>query len=260
MARTSSGSSCSARPVKPTRSAKKTVTTLRSSRAATCSAASAAPQALQKRAPSGFSCPHAGQIGMPEAYEPAGGTSRPLLADRLEDDALAPPPVELGVEDLLPRTEVELPVRDREDDLVRHQLALEVRVGVVLTVVVAVLVGRLVGCEALEPVVEVLDEPGLGVVHVDGGRDVHRIHEAEPVPDAGVLDERLDVARDVDVVAPVRSLERQVVGRMLHLVELGLCRPHPCGPWCVRTYVRAGARNDPPCRCRCVLRVGGATG
>src|SRR6266545_4050865 len=47
MARTSSGSSCSARPVKPTRSAKKTLTIFRSSRAIACSAASGAVQALQ---------------------------------------------------------------------------------------------------------------------------------------------------------------------------------------------------------------------
>src|SRR6266508_2656907 len=73
-----SGSSCSARPVKPTRSAKKTVTTLRSSRAIACSAASGAAQALQKRAPSGFSWPHSAQTGMSKAYESGGRDSRLL--------------------------------------------------------------------------------------------------------------------------------------------------------------------------------------
>jgi hypothetical protein len=81
MARTSSGSSCSARPVKPTRSAKKTVTTLRSSREAAGSAASGAAHALQKRAPSGFSWPHAAQTDMQKAYEPAASVSSLAPAD-----------------------------------------------------------------------------------------------------------------------------------------------------------------------------------
>ena len=39
--------------------------------------------------------------------------------------------VELAVEDLLPRTEVELALGDRDDDFAAHDLALHVRVGVV---------------------------------------------------------------------------------------------------------------------------------
>jgi hypothetical protein len=124
------------------------------------------------------------------------------------------------VEDLLPGAEVELSLRDREHDLVRHEVALEMRVRVVLAVVVPVLLGRRVRREALEPVVEVLDEPRLGVVHVDGGRDVHRVHEAEPVLDPGGCDERLHLLGDVHVVAPLRRLEGEVVGGVLHSGEL----------------------------------------
>jgi hypothetical protein len=40
-----------------------------------------------------------------------------LLADDLDQCSLAPPPVELSVEDLLPRTEVELSARDRSQSL-----------------------------------------------------------------------------------------------------------------------------------------------
>src|SRR4029453_19674267 len=77
MRRTSSGSSCSARPVNPTRSAKKTVTTLRSSRASSFSAPSGAAQLLQKRAPSGFSWPQFEQTGsMQKGYEAEGASSR----------------------------------------------------------------------------------------------------------------------------------------------------------------------------------------
>ena len=67
MARTSSGSSCSERAVKPTRSTKRTVTIFRSSASAGAKAASGAPQALQKRAPAGFSFPQLVQVCTVEA-------------------------------------------------------------------------------------------------------------------------------------------------------------------------------------------------
>src|SRR5262249_35079996 len=79
------------------------------------------------------------------------------VADRLQQHPLPPPAVELGVEDLLPRPKVEASLGDREDDLMRHELTLQVRVRIVLTVVVAVLRNRLVRCEALEPLVDVLE-------------------------------------------------------------------------------------------------------
>src|SRR5205823_12668268 len=75
------------------------------------------------------------RLELPLPLRPGHGRSVDLLADRLEQDALAPPAVELGVEDLLPRAEVEAAVGDREHDLVGHELALQVRVRVVLAVV-----------------------------------------------------------------------------------------------------------------------------
>src|SRR6186997_549507 len=60
-ARTSSGSSFSAREVNPTRSTNSTETTRRSSPAGEA-AERGAPQALQNFAPSGFSCPQRGQV------------------------------------------------------------------------------------------------------------------------------------------------------------------------------------------------------
>jgi hypothetical protein len=81
---------------------------------------------------------------------------------------------------------------------------------------VPVLLGRLVRREALEPVVEILDQAGLCVIDVDRRRDVHRVDETEPVLDPGAADEVLDVGRDVHVIAAVRGLEPEVVGRVLH--------------------------------------------
>ncbi len=62
-----------------------------------------------------------------------------LFADDLDQDALAAAAVELAVEDLLPRAEVELAIGDGDHHFPAHDLALEVGVGVVLVPVMAVL-------------------------------------------------------------------------------------------------------------------------
>src|SRR5581483_128225 len=49
----------------------------------------------------------------------------------LDDDPFPPLPVELSVENLLPRAEIELPGGDRQHDLMPHDRALQVRVCVV---------------------------------------------------------------------------------------------------------------------------------
>ena len=49
--------------------------------------------------------------------------ANPLLPDDLDQHPLRPVAVELAVEDLLPRPEVELPLRDRDDHLAAHDLA-----------------------------------------------------------------------------------------------------------------------------------------
>ena len=68
IARTSSGSSFSARAVKPTRSAKSTVTTFRSSAKPCDRSGSGSAQARQNFAIGGFSCPQLGQVIIGKAY------------------------------------------------------------------------------------------------------------------------------------------------------------------------------------------------
>jgi hypothetical protein len=149
-----------------------------------------------------------------------------------------------------------------------HELALEVRVGVVLSVVVPVPIGRRMRGEALQPVVEVLDEPRLVVVDVDGRGDVHGVHEDEPLADPGPADEVLDVRGDVHVIPPIRRLEGQVVGGVPHAQE----RSAPSGEaarrsaaflaWratvcaAIRTAAvrMAAPRNGSPLHCRVASR------
>src|SRR6266852_1579192 len=60
------------------------------------------------------------------------GNSLKSDSHHLDDDALPSLTVELCVEDLLPWPEIEPAGSDRQDDLVAHDRAFEVRIGVVL--------------------------------------------------------------------------------------------------------------------------------
>jgi hypothetical protein len=75
-----------------------------------------------------------------------------LLTNNLHQHALAPHAIELPVEDLFPRTEVQFPIRHRNNHLTSHYLALEMRVGVVLAgAVVPVITNGVMGSESFQP-------------------------------------------------------------------------------------------------------------
>ena len=101
------------------------------------------------------------------------------FSDHLDQHALAPLPVELPVEDLLPGAEVELAAGDGDHDLSAHDLALQVRVAVILARPVVFLpADGLMGGQLFQPPIVVLMEARLVVVDEDRRRDVHRVHNA----------------------------------------------------------------------------------
>jgi len=96
-----------------------------------------------------------------------------LFADDLDDHPLLALSVELRIEDSLPRSQVELALRDGKRHRLVEQQAFEMRVSVVLArlVVAVVLPERR---ELFQPFVDVVNQAGLIVVHVHGRRDMHR--------------------------------------------------------------------------------------
>ena len=130
------------------------------------------------------------------------------LADDLDQHPLAPPPVELAVEDFLPRAEVEIAARDRDNHLPPHHLALQVRVPVVLSrTVVEILRYRLVGRELLQPTFIIFVEAALIVVDEDGRSDMHRVTEQYSFVDSAHFQACLHLRRDVDVRPPGGDVE-----------------------------------------------------
>src|SRR5436190_3414100 len=138
-----------------------------------------------------------------------------LLAHDLDDDALLPAAVELGVEDLLPWTEIQPAVGDRQGHLMAHDGALQVRVGVVFSGLMMAIIeaGRR---QLLEPRLKVRDQAALPVVDVDAGGDVHRRHEDHSLFDAALRHDRGDVIGDANELLALLRIEPEVVGEDLH--------------------------------------------
>src|SRR4051794_11848049 len=155
-----------------------------------------------------------------------------LLPEHLDDEPFGAASVELGVEDGLPRAEVEPPAGDRQDDLVVDEQVLPVCVAVVLAAAAVVaevagvgrqlardVVGRLLPRrrgELVEPFERVLEDPRLVIVDPHAGGDVHRADEHHPLAHAGVGDGRLHVVGDAHELAAFGGLEGQVGGVAAH--------------------------------------------
>lgn len=80
-----------------------------------------------------------------------------------------PVAVEFTVENLFPRAEIQLSLRDRDDHFPPHDLAFQVRVGVVFTgAVMMVTVNRFVRCQLFQPNFIIVQQPALIVIDEDG--------------------------------------------------------------------------------------------
>jgi hypothetical protein len=136
-----------------------------------------------------------------------------LFADYFDKGALAAAAVKFAVEDLLPRPEIEFAFGDGDDDFAAHDLAFEVRVGVVFPgAVVLILRDGFVGRQALQPDFIVVMEARLVVIDKNGGGDVHGVDQAEALLDAALAHEVLDLVGYVDEAAPVGDVEPEMLG------------------------------------------------
>lgn len=130
-------------------------------------------------------------------------------AHHLDDDALVALAVEFGVENALPRAQIEFACGDGHDHLMMYQQGLQVRVAVVLAgLVVTVVLAE--GRQRLQPLVDVVDQARLVVVDVNSGSDVHGRHERHAFSHAALLHRRLHLRRDMNVGAMFPGVKGQV--------------------------------------------------
>ena len=102
-----------------------------------------------------------------------------LFPDHFHEHAFRALTVEFGVEDLLPRAEIKLTVRDCDGDFAAEELALQVRVGVVLACAIVTVFGGVVRDGFFEKIVKILHESRFIVIDVDACRNVHRVYKNE---------------------------------------------------------------------------------
>src|ERR1044071_7225575 len=137
--------------------------------------------------------------------------SPPSLTDNFYQHALAAPPVEFSVEDLFPWAEIELAARNGDHHFTSHDLALDVRVRVVLTgVVVTIVLERLVWRELLQPDGIVMMQTGFVVVDEDRRGNMHRVDQHQPFLDIALIDALLHLPRDVDESDACRRVEPEL--------------------------------------------------
>ena len=135
----------------------------------------------------------------------------------LHDHPLFPLSIELRVEHLLPRTEIELPVGDRQHHLVAHDGALQVRIGVVLARLV-MLVGEARRRQLLEPYLKIMNQAVFPVVDEHTGSNVHRRDQSHAFPDSALLHNGADFVGDADELLSLLRVEPKVICKNLHLV------------------------------------------
>src|SRR5262245_48664907 len=145
----------------------------------------------------------------------AGSPADTSLAHHFDDHAFLAPAVELRVEHLFPRAEIELAVGDRQHDLMSHDRPLQVRIGVIFSGLVMPVVeaGRR---ELFEPHLKILDQAVLPVIHVDSRRDVHRRDQRHAFLHRALLHDRRDIVRDADEPLALFRIEPKIFGEDFH--------------------------------------------
>ncbi len=123
------------------------------------------------------------------------------LTDNLHKNSLTTTSVELAIENLLPRAEVEFPACDRHDDFSPHHLSLQMGISIIFPCIVMP-VHRPLRSEPFQEIIVVLQQTGLIVIDVDTGRDVHRVYQDEAFLYPALFDHCFDVGRDIDVGPP----------------------------------------------------------
>jgi hypothetical protein len=136
-----------------------------------------------------------------------------LLSDDFHQHALPAPSVELAVENLFPRAEVQFAFGDRDDDFPAHDLTFEMGVSVVFaSTVVSIRGSRLVRSEFFQPLLVIVMESRFIIVDENRSGDVHGVDKTKPFPHATLTNQFLDRRRDVDQSTPGWNFEPEMLG------------------------------------------------
>ena len=144
-----------------------------------------------------------------------------LHPQHLDDHPLPALPIELGIENPLPGSQVQLPVGHRQRCLVMQQQRLQMRVSIVLARLVMTVIGPR-RRQLLQPLADILDQPALQIVHIDGRCNMHRRNKAQPILHPAAPHNLLHLIGDVHHLPPLPRFKNQILRVTFHL-RLPVC-------------------------------------
>jgi hypothetical protein len=118
-----------------------------------------------------------------------------LFPDDFDEETFVTLAVKFTIEDLLPGSRIEAPVRKRDDHLVVQQQIFEMGIAVVFACTVMVIV-RVFGGDLLYPLHDVLPKARFVVIDNHGGSDMHSGNKREPFLDTALVDNALHLIGD----------------------------------------------------------------
>lgn len=141
-----------------------------------------------------------------------------LLPNNLHQDSLSTFAVELVVEDVLPRPQMEFAVGDCDDNFTAHDLALVVSICIVFAraIVVVALRGRIKRGQFFQPLVIVAMQPRFIVIDEHRRSYVHCVYEYKAILNSALGDKLFYVAMDGNDCSPLRHVHPQFFGQCLH--------------------------------------------
>src|SRR5207302_6170824 len=139
----------------------------------------------------------------------------PSFSHNFHNHALVSLPVELRVENPLPRAQIELAPGNGYDDFMMDQQRLQVGIAVILTglMMLVVLAKR---SQMLQPLVDVFDQAALIVVDVDARSNVHGRNQHHALPHSALGDDLFYLRRDVYVGSVRLGMKLQIFSKGLH--------------------------------------------
>ena len=140
-----------------------------------------------------------------------------LFPDDLDQYPFTAPAVELTVEYLFPRPEIEFTGGDRHDYFAPHDGAFEMGIGIILCTVVGILGIRLLRRQLFQPLLKVGVQARLVIVDEDRRGDVHGVAQEQTLPDAALAQAGFNLWRDVDKFPPPFYVEPQFFAIRFHV-------------------------------------------
>ena len=133
-----------------------------------------------------------------------------LLANNLDQDTLLSLPVELAIEYLFPRAEIQFAIGDGNDNFAPHDLPFDMRVGVRLARKIMSVSLWIMGDMLFEPLHKVMMQPAFIVINENTRRNMHRVNQTDSFLYSTLLQRLLDLRCNVNEFYSLARVEPEL--------------------------------------------------